>query len=797
LFTDFFYKWNLHKKIIICENAFSTPSLWFIKMKKFKTKNTLCSIKGSVTALSIAISVAISTTMVAFAADPVVPAVVTPVATSPETVFNLRVSYYDTYENAVTNNRLDAIRANLKAFGTVLYEATNGKHKLGKVSVYFGGAFKDDTDILWVKSCWPNANVAGYKKPGSRIEHCDTFDTTPFLTNTMAGGVTLLHEWGHFGYGVYDEYKNDAVTCDVNNPGSPCKDDVPTDKTLMNSHWDSMTETNGVSTLTDLRPLNFSTKRNFSKVTAQGRVYNMSAWDTLLTDPALDKSQIGRTFYPNLKDAAPPLDSPDTFEIGTQDGTNPAVLDPTKITTALNKFNVEFINGSVVPVAPSQTFVLTAGTDVVPAKDNSVSYILIDTSKEVTADQLTDAKGAIEAIIEGAEEGETISVISYDNNSTEVVKPSRITDSNSKAAIMAEVAKMSISASDDPDLTAAFKVALKNLPLGTVNSIYILGSGKNTNVDTDLLKWIGQYSVIVNALTTVNDPVIVKPLDSVAKETHGVFRLVNTSSDYFAALENANQASSPEIDATIVANDSLSLKANTTKNVPFYVDSTLGSLNFNLGYTGGADDAKLPEITLINPKGVKRVVIPADECDVVQDAVGSSPQENFCNVELSDPKVGKWTLVIKPKEQTEVNFSLNGVAKNNDQAISSQIIFDDNTGVFTASVGDNIPMSGVRVTALVKDSKGKISTVVMNDNGKTGDLSSNDGIFTGKLINPTPGMYSINVSYDNSLGKASKTHKSGLYLPTTPGVSPDKVKSTPYKEAFMRNDISRVYFYGQ
>jgi hypothetical protein len=792
LFTDFFYKWNLHKKIIICENAFSTSILWFIKMKKFKTKKTLCSIKGSVTALSIAISVAISTPMVAFAVE-----AGTPVGTSPETVFNLRVSYYDTYENANNSGRLKAIEANLKDFGTVLYEATNGKHKLGKVSVYFGGAYKDDTDILWVKSCWPNANVAGYKKPGSRIEHCDTFDTTPFLTNTLAGGVTLLHEWGHFGYGLYDEYKNEAVTCDVNNPGSPCKDDVPTDKTLMNSHWDSMsTDDKGVSTLTDLRPLNFSRKLpHFSVKTAQGRIYNMSAWDTLLTDPALDKSQIGRAFYPDLKDVAP-SDAFDKFDIGTQTDANPPVLslDTAKIETALNKFKVEFFNGSVAPT--TNNLVLTAGTDVVTAKDNSVSYILIDNSKEVTPDQLTDAKGAIEQIIESSEEGETISIISYNDNSTKVVEPSRISDADSKAKIMDEVAKIQVSTSDDPDLGSAFSVALKNLPIGAINSVYILGSGKNTG-NKDLLSLIGEKTVIVNAFTTVNDPLIVKPLDSVAKETHGVFRLVSTSSDYFAALENANQASSPEIDATIVANDSLSLKANTTKNVPFYVDSTLGSLNFNLGYTGGADDAKLPEITLINPKGVKRVVIPAAECDVVQDAVGSSPQENFCNVELSDPKVGKWTLVIKPKEQTEVNFSLNGVAKSNDKAISSQIIFDDNTGVFTASVGDNIPMSGVRVTALVKDSRGKISTVVMNDSGKTGDLSSNDGIFTGKLIQPTPGMYSINVSYDNSLGKASKTNKSGLYLPTTPGVSPDKVKSTPYKEAFMRNDISRVYFYGQ
>jgi SLT domain-containing protein len=619
------------------------------------------------------------------------------------------------------------------------------------------------------------------------------------LTNTLAGGVTLLHEWGHFGYGVYDEYKN-TPDCDINNPGSPCKDDVPTEKTLMNSHWDSMTEMNGVSILTDLRPLNFSRKGNFSLLTAQGRIYKMSAWDTLLTDPAQDKNQIGRTFYPDLKDVAP-SDASDKFDIGTQTQTdaNPPVitlsLDTAKIETALNKFKIEFFNGSVAPTI--NNFVLTAaGTDVVTAKDNSVSYILIDNSKEVTPDQLTDAKGAIEQIIESSEEGETIGIISYNDNSTKVVEPSRISDADSKAKIMAEVAKIQVSTSDDPDLGSAFSVALKNLPIGAINSVYILGSGKNKG-NKDLLSLIGEKTVIVNAFTTVNDPLIVKPLDSVAKETHGVFRLVSSSSDYFAALENANQASSPEIDATIVANDSLSLKAGTTKNVPFYVDSTLGSLNFNVGYTGGTDVNKLPGITLINPKGIKRDVIPADECDVVQDATDSSPQENFCNVELSDPKVGKWTLVIKPKEQTEVNFSLNGVAKSNNQAISSQIIFDDNTGVFTASVGDNIPMSGVRVTALVKDSKGKISTVVMNDNGKSVDLSSNDGVFSGKLMNPTPGMYSINVSYDNSLGKASKTNKSGLYVPTTPGVAPDKVKPTPYKEAFMRNDLSRVYFYGQ
>lgn len=46
----------------------------------------------------------------------------------------------------------------------------------------------------------------------------------------MWGGYTLMHEWGHFAYELFDEYQNDDAACDSDDPGGPCQCEV---------HWEN------------------------------------------------------------------------------------------------------------------------------------------------------------------------------------------------------------------------------------------------------------------------------------------------------------------------------------------------------------------------------------------------------------------------------------------------------------------------------------------------------------------------------------------------------------------------------
>lgn len=53
-------------------------------------------------------------------------------------VYDIRVSYYDSYANALS--RKDAIENNIRNFADGIYEASNGSQRLGKVNIYTDGA---------------------------------------------------------------------------------------------------------------------------------------------------------------------------------------------------------------------------------------------------------------------------------------------------------------------------------------------------------------------------------------------------------------------------------------------------------------------------------------------------------------------------------------------------------------------------------------------------------------------------------------------------------------------------------
>jgi len=89
------------------------------------------------------------------------------------TTFNIRASYYGSYDAAMQNK--EAIEANFRHMAEGIYEATNGAHTLGKVTIYTDAAYNDNAAVVWVKECWPNAHINGLGSAGQRIEHCDIF----------------------------------------------------------------------------------------------------------------------------------------------------------------------------------------------------------------------------------------------------------------------------------------------------------------------------------------------------------------------------------------------------------------------------------------------------------------------------------------------------------------------------------------------------------------------------------------------------------------------------------------------
>ncbi len=76
--------------------------------------------------------------------------------------------------------------------------------------------------------------------PQGTIAHCDLFGTDQalyhdYLSGTQRGGYTLTHEWSHYFYGLLDEYQNPSAACQRDDPGAPCRDDIPVTPSVMNT----------------------------------------------------------------------------------------------------------------------------------------------------------------------------------------------------------------------------------------------------------------------------------------------------------------------------------------------------------------------------------------------------------------------------------------------------------------------------------------------------------------------------------------------------------------------------------
>jgi hypothetical protein len=200
-------------------------------------------------------------------------------------------------------------------FADALYESSNGARKLGTVTIYANTPVTGKTHIVWTARCHPCASVGAF--PANYIgdvNMCDIFEdcddqgcseVVNFLSNRENiehAGYTLAHEWGHYYFGLYDEYRGpDDGRWDLFFD-SPHSTDEPVIPSIMNSQWNTI---NGSQR--NYNWLNFSTANNAKQATAQYRVYGASGWDTLARPLSADPIGGSRQAYRDLQNVAPSI----------------------------------------------------------------------------------------------------------------------------------------------------------------------------------------------------------------------------------------------------------------------------------------------------------------------------------------------------------------------------------------------------------------------------------------------------------------------------------------------------------
>jgi hypothetical protein len=211
------------------------------------------------------------------------------------------------------------------AFADAIYEMTNGTHRVGTVTIYLDGALffgghSSTANVVWGSSVWPNSPVSGVTMPGEHVNMADIFTfKTPFdalaSANATAAGYTLAHEFGHYYYGLYDEYQGPAP-CDLfgSHITDPWLCDIPVPNSVMTDQWQAA-QTNAYAWL------NFSVAKNQTRMNANYRAYGASGWEVLTRSPLLDprSSWLGvlpvRLSFPELGPVAPAAGEEPTIEL--------------------------------------------------------------------------------------------------------------------------------------------------------------------------------------------------------------------------------------------------------------------------------------------------------------------------------------------------------------------------------------------------------------------------------------------------------------------------------------------------
>jgi hypothetical protein len=228
------------------------------------------------------------------------------------------------YNNPTTSAARAPYDNIINYFADGVYEASNGAHKLGRVTFHPLGANLSQSDVTWIEKCHPKAAVGGIAVDGRHVTMCDIFDKKlwpdyNFLSNNnrqRMGGYVLAHEWGHYYYALYDEYVGDGKYNHL--IYQPHSTDKAVDNSIMNNTWKAYSIIWG----DNFNWLNFSIAKYDTKKTAQYRVYGASAWDTLVrpvSDDPRDGERVSlpdRIYYPELVDVKPvgnqdaPIDLP-------------------------------------------------------------------------------------------------------------------------------------------------------------------------------------------------------------------------------------------------------------------------------------------------------------------------------------------------------------------------------------------------------------------------------------------------------------------------------------------------------
>jgi len=626
-------------------------------------------------------------------------------------LFDVTVSLYSSPTTTTQRAPYEHI---IEYFADGVYESSNGAHKIRRVSIYSGGRFADQADIVWVASCHPCARVSGRGVLGAHISMCDVFDTTAFLVNDegwQGGGYTLGHEWGHYFFSLYDEYRGSTATTPW--ISSPRSGDDPVPNAIMNSQWQARGG--------NFAWLNFSAALNNTRNTAQHRVYDASAWETLVRPPAADprdgqrQALPQRLYYPELAAVAP------------AGGTAPRIDLPG---TARSDLEIIWVDGAA-----------------------TIQIVLDHSGSMDLEERMAKARAGVGLLVDLASAGQTnMGLITFDEIVTVVQPLTAIANQGSKDAFKASLP--TIQPDGHTAIGDAARKALQDLVAfaakGSKQAVYLLTDGKN-NVGADPRSVIAEYKTAGVPLFTFGygtgaDTAL---LQEMAQATGGRYYTAPTTLAGLAqVLSDATSLLTPAVGISAGERTVAGAAATT---FPIQVDPTLHWLDLVVTYTG---ESGTVDLHLLDPSGN-----PAS-APLCSGAGG----ETLCLFHVEAPAAGTWELQATAATEVGLTYRMNGTGQDtltyaaSLTSLGGDLVHYPEPMVLVASLEKELPISGATVLATVEQPDGRLAALPLLDDGAAPDAIADDGLYSAVLAYSADGPYMITAQFDNREGTAQLTY---------------------------------------
>lgn len=665
---------------------------------------------------------------------------------SGNTVFDIVVSLQDENPKGDNDAKVDAgtsddeqnaFERRIQAFADAVYEMTNGAHKLGRVTIYKAKNKQSQADITWERDCADNngpwANPNKYGRAGGTIHMCTNWDGDSPISDA-GSGATLAHEWGHYAYGLYDEYQDGQCTPSLlNNCGStPTATDTPVQPSIMNCQWFAVgaggcgttTYTGAATDFFELSTPNLDPyTAGATGSTAHKRVFGESGWSTMARDSASDPFwhflfQAKRVYYSDLTAPVSPF----------------AIVQNTNTAAARDQLDIKWAGDPVIQLVIDRSGSMS-GTPIANAK----------TASAILVDQLNVGTTAIGVSSFNSSAGQDFAI-------TQIPNPDTGVKSGAKTAIagLRSGGGTNIGRALDAALTAT-----QTFDASRPAIVYLLsdGQGGTSGRATTIANYrAAGATIIAFAYGTRSDEAALR---AYADGTGGAFfQSPTTLAEIQSAFATANALFSS---SAAVSNTDKSVAAGATDARPLQIDSTMGKLVFSVTFTGAAADVVL---SLTSPTGA--AVAATFSC------VGTTQQ--ICSAELDETALaglsaGTYNLNVQNVSASakDVLSLVSAAPKAGADIYNVSVSFEDAAYpapmIVRAAVSADLPLTGLTVVATLTDTAGMTSQLTLLDDGKQADNMADDGTYSASIPYKADGNYNVTVQVSNPNGQAQTSYE--------------------------------------